>query len=295
MLFFYRKHQPVFNVLCGAFAISFSPVFVKLAQVPASTSAFYRVFFGSLILFICAAATKEWEKMKIFGWIICLLTGFIFAIDLFFWHQAILFIGPGLSTLLGNFQVFILAAVGTIFLKEKLRPRFVVAIPLALLGLCFIVGLDWSERGPEYKIGIFFGVLTAILYSIFLLLMRKIQTEHQKSHFFVLLLISVFSSIFLSIEMVSSDTSFAIPDATSLFALLGLGIIGQTFGWVLIATSMPKIKASFTGLILLLQPTLAFIWDVLFFARPTDMLNWSGVLLTLTAIYMGLTSKRSAR
>jgi drug/metabolite transporter (DMT)-like permease len=295
MLLFYRKNMPVINVLFGAFAISFSPVFVKLAQVPPLTSAFYRVFFGAILLFACATVAREWEKMNPLGWIICLLAGLIFAFDLFFWHKAIFFIGPGLATLLGNLQVFILAAVGTIFLGEKLRPRFVIAIPLALIGLYFIVGLDWRELGAEYKIGVFLGLLTAIFYSMFLLLMRKLQSDHQKSHFFVLLLISTFCAIFLSIEMVSADISFAIPDPTSLFSLLGLGIISQTFGWVLIATSMPKIKASFTGLILLLQPTLAFIWDVLFFARPTDLLNWSGVLLTLTAIYMGLTGKRSAK
>jgi drug/metabolite transporter (DMT)-like permease len=44
-------------------------------------------------------------------------------------------------------------------------------------------------------------------------------------------------------------------------------------------------------LILLLQPALAFIWDVLIFNRPTDILNWTGVVLTLAAIYMGLTGK----
>jgi drug/metabolite transporter (DMT)-like permease len=85
--------------------------------------------------------------------------------------------------------------------------------------------------------------------------------------------------------------SFTIPDFKSLLSLLGLGLFSQTIGWVLIANALPKIRASFTGLILLLQPALAFIWDVLIFDRPTDLLNWTGVALTLAAIYMGLTGK----
>ena len=71
---------------------------------------------------------------------------------------------------------------------------------------------------------------------------------------------------------------------------MNLGLFSQCLGWVQIANAMPKIRASFTGLILLLQPALAFVWDVLFFARPTDLTNWTGILLTLTAIYLGLTA-----
>jgi drug/metabolite transporter (DMT)-like permease len=52
---------------------------------------------------------------------------------------------------------------------------------------------------------------------------------------------------------------------------------------------MPKIRTSLTGFILLLQPALSFIWDVLFFSRPTNLINWLGVIITLVAIYMGVT------
>ena len=38
------------SVLLGAFLISFSPVFVGLVTLEPSVSAFYRVFFGSIIL-----------------------------------------------------------------------------------------------------------------------------------------------------------------------------------------------------------------------------------------------------
>ncbi|MDP3480399.1 MAG: EamA family transporter, partial [Desulfoprunum sp.] len=90
--------------------------------------------------------------------------------------------------------------------------------------------------------------------------------------------------------MIHTGDSFAIPDLKSLLALVSLGLYSQTIGWLLIANAMPKIRASFTGLILLLQPALAFVWDVLFFARPTNLVNWTGIILTLTAIYLGLTA-----
>ena len=73
-------------------------------------------------------------------------------------------------------------------------------------------------------------------------------------------------------------------------ALLALGGFSQVAGWLLITNALPKMRASLSGLILLLQPALAFVWDVLLFQRPTTALNWTGVGLALAAIYLGLTA-----
>ena len=283
--------MPISRVLLGAFLISFSGIFVKLADVPPTSSAFYRVFFGAIFLLCATVFSQDFKKLTFFEVLLITFCGFVFALDLFFWHESILFIGPGLATLLGNFQVFLLAATGIFFFGEKSRPRFFAAIPLAITGLLFIVGVNWDGLENNYKTGIYFGLLTALCYTVFLLSLRKIQSDKSHSIFSSLMFVSISSSLFLGLKMLHSGDSFKIPDFRTLLALLSLGLFSQTIGWVLIANAMPKIRASFTGLILLLQPALAFIWDVLLFNRPTDFLNWSGVALTLAAIYMGLTGK----
>ena len=91
--------------------------------------------------------------------------------------------------------------------------------------------------------------------------------------------------------MLAENASFAIPNLKSLFSLVALGLFSQTIGWLIIANAMPKIPASITALVLLLQPALSFVWDILFFARPTTALNVLGVGITLGAIYLGLTGR----
>jgi drug/metabolite transporter (DMT)-like permease len=61
---------------------------------------------------------------------------------------------------------------------------------------------------------------------------------------------------------------------------------------VFISKRLPKIEASRAGLILLLQPTFAFVWDIVFFNRATTWLELSGALMALFAIYMGVTAKK---
>lgn len=289
------RHKPIFQILCGAFLISFSGIFVKLADVPPTASAFYRVFFGAIFLLCATLWFKDFKRLTPAELLLITFCGFVFALDLFFWHESIMYIGPGLATLLGNFQVFLLAAAGILFFGEKSRPRFFAAIPLAVIGLLLIVGLNWNALDNEYKLGIYFGLLTAVCYAGFLLSLRKIQSDKSHSLFSALMIVSISCALFLAIKMLHAGDSFIIPNTKSLLSLLGLGLFSQTLGWVLIANAIPKIRASFTGLILLLQPALAFVWDVLLFNRPTDILNWTGVALTLAAIYMGLTGKATKK
>jgi drug/metabolite transporter (DMT)-like permease len=289
----FLRHPDILQVLSGAFLISFSGIWVKLADVPPSTSAFYRVFLGFIFLLIACLWRRDYMKLTAHRLALIVLCGLFFALDLFCWHASIGYIGPGLATILGNFQVFILALTGILLFGEHIRPRFVLAIPLALSGLFLVVGINWNALSAEYRAGVYLGLATAVCYSGFLLTLRKIQADGRSySFFFALMLISLSSSVFLGGQMLVAGDSFAIPDIKSLLSLVNLGLFSQTIGWALIANAMPRIRASFTGLILLVQPSLAFVWDVLFFRRPTDLLNWAGVIITLTAIYLGLTGSR---
>jgi drug/metabolite transporter (DMT)-like permease len=291
-LFKFLYNQPVLQVFCGAFMISFSAVFVKLADVPTITSAFYRVFLGSLFLSLIYFIRRGSSNFTARSLPIVLFCGFAFALDLLFWHESIRYIGPGLATILGNFQVFILAGVGILFLGEKSGLRYYFSIPLAITGLILIVGFDWDALQSSYKKGIYFGLLTAVCYSFFLLSLKRIQTTQKHSDVVNLLLVSISSSIFLGTKMVCYSDSFAIPDMKSGAALLGLGLVSQTLGWLMIAHGLPQIRASFAGLILLIQPSFSFIWDVTIFNRPTTLLHWTGVVLTLAAIYLGISGKK---
>jgi drug/metabolite transporter (DMT)-like permease len=50
---------------------------------------------------------------------------------------------------------------------------------------------------------------------------------------------------------------------------------------------MHKVGASQVGLVLLLQPACAFIWDSLFFGRQFTFIELTGAGITLIAIYLG--------
>ena len=282
-------------LVIGAVLISFTGVWVKVAHVAPNVSAFYRVFFGGAALLLAALYRRELRWFGLRHLLLSLLCGFLLGLDLWLYHYSIEYIGPGLGTILPNFQVFILAAVGVLFLKEPMRWIYLISLPLAFVGLFMIVGINWSDLQIQYRIGVYFGLAAAICYAGFLLSLRQLQAEQMgTSFFYVLMMVSLTTAIFLGADIVFRQTSFQIPDLQSLLALLALGLLSHTVGWILITNALPKIRASFSGLILLLQPALAFVWDVLFFQRPTTLLNWLGVLIALAAIYLGMAQQSAS-
>jgi drug/metabolite transporter (DMT)-like permease len=282
----------------GATLISFAPVFVKLAPVGPTTAAFYRMLFGGLILAGIVAVRRERIWLGRRHLLLALACGAVFALDLSVWHRSIHYVGPGLATILGNFQVFFLAAWGVAVLRERPGWKLAAAIPLALGGLVLIVGPAWRHLGGHYHLGVMLGLFTAVCYATYLLVLRQLQADAslapggQPSPMVDLAIISLLSAGVLGLEIPVLGESFRIPDWKTGLLLVMYGVVGQVLAWVIISRALARVEASRAGLILLLQPALAFVWDVVFFARPTRPLEVAGALIALTAIYLGTLSRR---
>ncbi|MCG6892681.1 MAG: DMT family transporter [Desulfobacteraceae bacterium] len=283
---------PVWVAVSGAALISFSGVWVKFAHVGPSASAFYRVMVGSVLLLALSRlyGRRLWNGHRYAGW--TLLCGAAFALDLWAYHKSILFVGPGLSTILGNFQVFVLGFAGVVFFGERLDLRLVLAVPLAMAGLYLVVGIDWGQLPEDYRWGVYFGLATAVFYASFTLSLRRMQSAADAlAPSANLGSVCLIAALFLAADMTFTGESFRIPDLQSLFSLAALGVLSQVAGWLLITRALPALPASSVGLLLLLQPSLAFVWDVLIFRRPTGWTHAVGIGLTLAAIYLGLARK----
>ena len=285
--------SPVVLILTGALFISFSGVWVTWADVHPLVSAFYRVFFGTLFLVTICALKRDFQPLTPNQWLLVLLAGISFGGDLICWHASIDYIGPGLATILGNFQVFLLTGYAIFILHERCTLKFIISLPLAFFGISMIIGLDFSSLPHTDRTGIFLGLATAAFYAVFILILRRLQASlATDSIFFSLMLCSASTALVLGIGMVGLNQSFIITSGYTLGSLICLGLFSQVIGWLLITNALPMTSPAIAGLILLLQPALAFCWDVLIFNRPTELLNWLGVAVALIAIYLGMAGSR---
>ncbi|KIX12554.1 DMT family transporter [Dethiosulfatarculus sandiegensis] len=282
------KNLPLLQVLAGASLISFSSIMVRLSEADPTAAGVYRVLFGGIALLAGALIRREnlWMGAKAFFG--AAAAGLFFCFDMVFWHRSIHYVGPGLATLIANFQVFLVAAAGVLFFKEKVTTRLIFSIITALAGLYLIVAQDWAATAGNYRAGVLLGLLAALSYTFYLFALRRTMVLPVKLPLFAnMAIMSLVSALFLYITATVTGESLAIPRPVDWLWLLIYGLVCHSLGWILIGTGMPRIPPSKTGLILLMQPTLAFIWDILIFARPTTAIEALGAVITLGAIYLG--------
>lgn len=284
------------EIVAGSVLISFSGVFVKLAHVGPTTAGVYRNLFGAMALLALVAVRRDrlWKGFRLARW--ALAAGAFFAADLYFWHRSINYVGPGLATILGNFQVFFVAAAGILVFKETVTTRFLLAVPLALGGLLLLVGLQWGGFDATYRRGILYGILTASSYAGFLLCLRAAGGERDRlSTVANLVHVTLATALLLAIAALVQGESLRIPDARTALVLVAYGVLCQALGWIVIGRRLHTVAASRASLILLLQPALTLVWDILFFRRPTSALEAGGAAITLVAIYLGGVRPQRAR
>jgi len=289
-------------LIVGTLIISFAPIFARLVQMQGegfsamdpTAAAFYRAIIGgiflSLILLIQRKPIFKIDKKVL---LFLLIGAFFFSIDMTAWYRSIVLVGPGLATLLASFQVFVLTIIGFLFLKE--HPTFIqwLSIPIALCGLALIVGLDWGQIDSSYKLGILLGLLTAVCYAAYVLSLRGANKrelelkETDNDPIRLIAIVSLMTAVILFLFTVGFKESFAVQRPINWLWLLLTGVFCQAIAWVFISLSLPHVRAAHVGMIILLQPIFAFVWDILFFDRGITKMELIGAVITVVAIYFG--------
>ena len=280
--------NPTLRLFIGAALISLSPVWVNLVSVSATTSAFWRLAIGGMVLAVFLLVTRRRLQFSARIWQVLGLAALFIALDMWFYHRSIQLIGPGLSTLIANFQVFVMAAAGFIILRQLPSRQQLIAIPMAFLGLSLIVGVDWNSLPENYRLGIVFGLGAAVTYAGYLLSMRRSRRDSRnRVPSREIAVISLLGAAMLGAAALVEGESLAIGSAGDAAWLVCYGVLSHSIGMMFIASSLPHVTTTQAGLALLLQPTLSFVWDVLFFARPMSATELLGAIIALFAIYLG--------
>ena len=280
--------NPTLRLFIGAALISLSPVWVKLTSVSATSSAFWRLAIGGLAVAAYLLISRRRIRFSARIWQVLVLAAVFIALDMWFYHRSIQLIGPGLATLIANFQVFVMAGAGFIILRQPPSRLQLVAIPMALLGLSLIVGIDWRGLPDNYRNGILYGFGAAVTYAAYLLSMRRSrQDSTNRVPSREIAVMSLMGAAMLGVAALIEGESLAISTASDATWLACYGILSHGLGMLFITSSLPHVTTTQAGVALLLQPTLSFAWDVLFFARPLSTLELLGAAIALFAIYLG--------
>ncbi|HEX6947696.1 MAG TPA: DMT family transporter [Acidimicrobiia bacterium] len=280
--------------LVGAVIISFSAIFYSLSGADAITGGFFRVAFAVPVLAVIWWTRRDRDQRPLRHRVIAFAAGIAFGLDMTTWHTSIHYIGAGLATLIANTQVVLVAIAAWLFFGDKPRKLVLAAIPVVLLGVALVSGLGQGDAyGEDPLRGTLLALAAAVFYTIFILVMKFANTSRAPASG-PLLDVSVGGVIsMLVIGAIGSGIDFELtwPSAGWLVAL-ALG--PQVTAWLLIGYALPRLPASETATIVLLQPALTMVWGASIFSeRPSALQIVGAVVVLLGVALVALSANRS--
>ena len=289
-----RLHdRPVLAALSGALAISFSGILFRVAHVSPTTGALFRCLYALPVLWpLARLEDRRYGPRPLRQQMIAWIAGVIFAVDLVAWHQGIEEVGAGLATVLGNLQVVLVGVLAWMILRERPSNRALAAIPVALVGVILISGaLESGAYGRNPGLGVAYGILTALAYSAFLLVLREGNKDLRRPAGPLFDATLTCGVACIPIGLVWGNLDW-VPDWKAQGYLLLLALSSQALGWLLISISLPRLPAALTSVLLTFQPVLSvlFAWAIL--DESPSALQLGGVALVLSGLLIVSAGRR---
>ena len=275
--------RPRLAALLAAASLSFSGIFYRLAHVSPETASFFRALYG-LPLLLAATVIER----RIAGplprreRLLAAAAGVFFAADVLLWHHSIDAVGAGLATVLGNLQVVVVALVTWLLFGERPPERTLAALPIVLAGVVLIGGvLGGGTYGADPPLGVALGILTAISYAGYLILIRRVGRRHTAEP----IAISTASTALVALAVgVAVGRLDIVPSLPAHAWLVLLGLTAQSAGGLLITLSLPRLPAVVTSIILLAQPVMSVVLAMLLLGEAPSPGQLLGVGLVLAGI-----------
>ncbi len=277
--------------LLGAASISFSPVLYIYSDTNPSTGAFFRMLYALPFLALLAYLVRQSDTRSSKTRWLAFGAGLLLAPDMLVYHSAMIFIGVGIATLIGNSQVIIVTLASWKLFGEKPNPAILISLPIVMIGLALISGIfDSNPYGEDPVKGVIFGIMGAFFYSFFLIVFRhankelapvsSVQFDATAGAALGLLILG-----FLPLSRAAIEPLDIQPTWPGHGWLILLALLCQVAGWLAIAHALPRLPAAHTSFAILLQPVLTLIWGYLILHEDGHSQNQLlGIFLVLIAI-----------
>ena len=268
---------------CGAIAIAFAPIFVRLSEFGPIATAFYRVMLAWLPLWLWARSNTSLAQGKPtrrdIGWL-C-VPGVFFACDLSAWHWSIKLTTVANATLLANLAPVFVALWAWLFFKERFTRGFLFGLAAALIGLTLLSGASMG-LGARYLWGDLLGVCTAVFYGAYILSVSRLRQRFATPH--IMHWSALSSAAVLIVFTLIADEPLHGVSMAGWAVVLGLAWLSHAGGQSAIAFALAHLPATYSSLVLILQPLFAAVLAWFLFNEVLGPLQWLGGLVVLAGI-----------
>ncbi len=287
------RPQPAVRTALGAACTSPMAVMVTLANTGPVPTVVYRCGLALPVLAGLAVAERRRHGPRPLARRgLAVLAGFFLAVDLVLFNHAIPDLGAGIATVLGNLSAVFVAALAWALLGERPGRRYLLMLPVVLLGMVLVSGLaGGSGTGLHPAAGVGYAVAVNAAYACFLLVLRQSAggTVQVAGQLFDATAGAAAGALLLGLAFGGLRLGISWP---SLGWLLSLALLVQTAGWLLITSSLPGLPAAVSALLLLVQPAGALVLAAIILGQRPTLLQLAGAVLVCAGVLVVARTQR---
>lgn len=266
----------------GVLGTSWSAIFVRWANVPGGSSAFYRVAISELALVAIFVLQQRKFVFEVRSMWLAVVGGVFLGADLGLYNAAVLLSPITNVTLLCNNTPVFVGVLSWIMFRQRPNSSFWVGLIFATAGSILIIGLDLVRHVSLGAVDLM-SLGASVCFAVFLILTA--EARNRFNPYTVLALSLGGSSAFLFLFDVAAGVSLKIPNMRSWIALIGLALVTQLFGYLSLTYALGHLPATVTSIGLLAQLPIAAVLAAILFHEPMSLTQAVGGGLVVFGIW----------
>lgn len=264
-------------------------IFVKYIGLPSGLIATTRGITGAVVIILVMLVTKHKPDIKsvIKKLPVLIASGVAIGFNWILLFEAYNHTGIPVATVCYyTAPIFVVVATPFVF-KSKLKPRQVICVVLALLGVVAVSGV--LQNGTTKITGVLLGVGAAVLYAS-VMIMNKFMGDVPDYERTVIQLGSAGLVVLPYALVTSSDVSVT---STSVILLAIVGVVHTGFAYLLYFGALKKLKSQTTAILSYIDPASAIILSSIVFAQLPTAYELVGVVLIMSAALLSEDFKKT--
>jgi drug/metabolite transporter (DMT)-like permease len=268
----------------GVIAVSWAAIIIRACNAPATTIAFYRMFFSALIIlpFALTIYRPRFGEFSTRTLALTILSGILLGWHFYFWVASLDYTTISASVVLVTTQPVFVAILAKIFLNERIGLRGSIAILLAIIGSALIAGFDFGVK-KDYLVGDLLALAGAVMAGTYLFIGRAVRPT--VSTFPYIFTVYSISALTLGSILLVSGNLFELYPSFNYFYFILLAAIPTLIGHSLYNYTLKHVAAHKVGISIIGEPVLATIWGILIFKEiPRVMTVFGGAIIIFSLI-----------
>ncbi|MVZ98365.1 DMT family transporter [Sphingorhabdus sp. IMCC26285] len=268
-------------LIAGNIAIAFGPLLVRYADSGPIATGFWRLALATPFLFLVSHRFGfRLSTVRPQTFLLVLIAGVFFGIDIIAWHIGIFQTKLGNATLFANCASLLLVIYGVVVARKLPGKWQIMSVMLAFVGAALLMGQS-LELSPVHFAGDLLCLGAGLTYTIYLLMMMRVR-ENTESWGALAMASTVAALVLLPAALFAGEQ--ILPAVW--WPVLLLAFTSQFLGQGCLTYALPHFSPLVIGLALLLQPALSATAGWFAFGEALTLLDFTGSLLVMTALVL---------